>query len=282
MLIFGQANRSSPSVAFFFAGCIAVALYNSLEIIVLAFATFKRYRGCYFWCLLIASLGLIISSIGFSLYFFEITTEKFIQSAVTIAGWWMYITAQSLVLWSRLHLVLRNPTILRGVLAMIIFDAVGLLIPTTVIALGYNLQPTPVAFTNGYIVMENIQITMFFVQECIISGLYIYSTIKLLTYTSEKRKRRLISELLTINIVIVMMGCVLLALQYAGFRILQIAVKPFVYSLKLKCEFAVLSRLTNFMQQQTELHTIQLFTVIEHSRLNASTSEDTCRAGNLA
>ncbi|KAH6973232.1 hypothetical protein EDB80DRAFT_879840 [Ilyonectria destructans] len=93
MLTFGQASESSPSVAYFFAGCIAVTLYNALEIVVLILATFKRYAGRYFWSLLFASLGLIVTTIGFSTYFFNITQNKFAQGAVTIAGWWAFIVA---------------------------------------------------------------------------------------------------------------------------------------------------------------------------------------------
>src|SRR5688572_30537955 len=134
MLTFGQASESSPSVAFFFSGCIAITLFNALEIIILIFATFTKYAGCYFWSLLAASLGLIVSYLGFSTYFFDITTDSFVQSTITIIGWWTYIIAQSLVLWSRLNLVLEMPRVLRGVLGMIIINAFILLIPTTVLA----------------------------------------------------------------------------------------------------------------------------------------------------
>jgi hypothetical protein len=98
--------------------------------------------------------------------------------------------------------------------------------------------------------MEDIQITVFCVQEFIISGLYLWATIKLLAYTAERRKRRLISELIIMNVVLILMDLVLMSVQYAGFRILQIVLKGFVYSMKLKFELAVLGRLTNFVQDQ--------------------------------
>jgi hypothetical protein len=250
MPTFGQASESSPSVAFFFAGCIAVILYNALEIIVLIFVTFRRYAGWYFWSLLVASLGLIVTTVGYSTYFFNITPHKFVQSTITIAGWWAFIVGQSLVLWSRLHLVLESPRILRGVLTMIMINAVVLLIPTTVLALYYNVDPVPETVKRGYSIMENIQITVFCLQEFIISGLYIWATTKVLVYTPEKRKRRLMAELIAMNVVLVLMDLVLMGVQYAGFRILQIVLKGFVYSMKLKFELAVLGRLTNFFQDQ--------------------------------
>jgi len=257
MLVFGQASESSPSVAYFFTACIGVTLYNALEILVLIFATFRKYAGWYFWSLLVASFGLIVTTTGFSTYFFDITTNKFVQSTVTIAGWWAFIVGQSLVLWSRLHLVLRSRLILRCTLAMIGVNAVVLLIPTTVLALGYNVDPVPEPFARGYSVMEDIQITVFSVQEFIISGLYLWATIKLLAYTAERRKRRLIVELIIMNVVLVLMDLVLMGVQYAGFRILQIVLKGFVYSLKLKFELAVLGRLTNFVQDQAPVQEME-------------------------
>ncbi|KAJ0127043.1 Uncharacterized protein HZ326_29851 [Fusarium oxysporum f. sp. albedinis] len=250
MLTFGQASESSPSVAFFFAGCIAITLYNALEIIILVFVTFKRFSGWYFWSLLVASLGLIVATIGFSTYFFKITPHTYLQSAVTIAGWWAFIVGQSLVLWSRLHLVLQSPCILRSVLIMITINAVILLIPTTVLAFCYNIVPVPRAVKLGYEVMEPIQITIFCVQELIISGLYIWGTAKILKYTAEERKQRLMAELIIMNVVLIIMDFVLLGVQYAGFRILQNVLKYFAYSIKLKFELAVLGRLTKFFQDQ--------------------------------
>jgi hypothetical protein len=52
------------------------------------------------------------------------------------------------------------------------------------------------------------------------------------------------------NVVLVLMDLVLMGVQYAGFRILQIVLKGFVYSMKLKFELAVLGRLTKFVQDQ--------------------------------
>lgn len=253
MVTFDRASDSSRSVAFFFSGCIAVTFYNAAEIIILIFATFKEYGGCYFWSLLVSSLGLIVTTMGFTLYFFEITPLKFVQSAVTIAGWWAFIIGQSLVLWSRLHFVLSNQMILRGVLAMIIVDSIVLLIPTTVISLANDVDPVPAPFLAGYPVMESIQVTMFCIQEIIISGLYIWATIKLLDFTAESRKRRLIAELLILNITLVSMDFVLLGVQYSGYRLLQVALKGFVYSMKIKFEFAVLNRLTTFMRDAAQL-----------------------------
>lgn len=59
----------------------------------------------------------------------------------------------------------------------------------------------------------------------------------------------MIYQLLAINVVILAMDAVLLGVQYLKDRSVQVQLKGFVYSLKLKLAFAVLSRLVSFVEQ---------------------------------
>ncbi|CZR66611.1 uncharacterized protein PAC_16512 [Phialocephala subalpina] len=242
------ASTSAPAVAYFITACIGIALYNPMETLILMFATFKTYRGCYFWSLLTACISLIISVVGYITYFFEVTPNEFAQTTVTVTGWAIYIVAQSLVLWSRLHLVIQSRRILRAVFAMIIVDAVVLLIPTVVMAFGNDTKVVSPEFLRGYQIMEDIQLLTFSLQECIISGIYIWGTISLLKFTPEKRKRHLIIQLFAINVILVVMDCVVLAVQYTDHRIIQVGLKSMVYSFKIKLELAVLGRLVSFVK----------------------------------
>lgn len=247
----GQASETEPAVVYYMCAAIGIALYNALETVVLIFATFKIYRGAYFWSLLITSIGLFVTTLGFCTFFFNLIKNRFGQSTVTIIGWYFFTVGQSVVLWSRLHLVILSEAILRGVIVMIITTAVLFLIPTTVFAFYYNVQPPREVISQGYQIMENIQVTGFSVQEILISALYIWGTLGLLGFTTERRKRNLIIQLFIMNVILILLDCVVMGIQYAGFRILQIATKYLVWSLKLKLEIAVLSRLINFFQTST-------------------------------
>lgn len=68
------------------------------------------------------------------------------------------VTGQAFVLYSRLHLVVRNPRTLRIVLWMIIFDAFALHVPTIVFTYGSN-SPNADAWTGDFNVMERIQVS---------------------------------------------------------------------------------------------------------------------------
>ena len=103
--------------------CSTLSLYNAVELLTLVFTTFRRYSGLYFYSLLVASLGLLPYNIGFLLEFF-ILSPDYVGVIIDVPGWIMMVTGQSVVLYSRLHLVLQNRKILRAVLLMIIVDGV--------------------------------------------------------------------------------------------------------------------------------------------------------------
>jgi hypothetical protein len=128
---------------------------------------------------------------------------------------------------------------------MIIVDAIVLHIPTTVLTIGSNVPLY--TFISGYDVMEKIQMCGFFVQEVILSSIYIIETVKILKTSIQAGTRRLMWQLLAINVLIIIMDLGLLGLEAASLYILETIVKGFLYSVKLKLEFAILSKLVKFV-----------------------------------
>jgi hypothetical protein len=229
----------------------SIALYNSIELLILLFLTFQTYRGLYFWTLFLSVvLGVIPHAIGYLLELFALAPLWFSLTLSTI-GFYVMVPGQSVVLYSRLHLVCQSHKVLRFVLWLIIIDAVILLIPTTVLTFctAYIAQP---AMIRGYNVMERMQLAWFCTQEMVISGIYIVETVKLLKMMPDKdrRRTRIMYELLAINLVIILLDICLLVVEYAGFYSLQTTLKPMVYSIKLKLEFGVLGKLVSVVQTQ--------------------------------
>lgn len=77
----------------------AVSWYNALELILLIFATFTRYRGLYFWSLLVSTAaGVVPYSLGFLLLFYRLVksidvalalvTVSFSSTGGTLPRWW--------------------------------------------------------------------------------------------------------------------------------------------------------------------------------------------------
>ncbi|KAK4077556.1 hypothetical protein Purlil1_12318 [Purpureocillium lilacinum] len=182
----GEQQEYRPVVVF-----ISVALYNVVELNLLIVSTFKRF-----------------------LRHLRADPSGYVQATIILIGWCTMITGQSLVLYSRLHIVLYNLRRLHYVLIMIIVDAIWLGVPVIVLVYGTNSH-NPKPFAQPYAIFEKLQLTVFFLQEVIISGLYIFETTKPLK--------------------------------------LQHAWKSLVYSIKLKAEFSVLNRLVEFSQRRTHI-----------------------------
>ena len=227
--------------------CSGISLYNALELIPLIFITFSRWRGLYFWSLLISCFAILLYNIGFMIQYFELTYDA-LGRAIDGLGWIGMVTGQAFVLYSRLGLILRSDSILRAVKWMIITNAILLHPVTEVMNFGANFGPAQQPFARGYIYVEKIQMTVFCIQEFILSGLYVWQTVQHLRVVSKERVRRMMWELFTVNLIIVVLDIALLTIEYLDYRTLEQTVKGFVYSVKLKMEFAILGKLVDLVQ----------------------------------
>ncbi|KAJ5081311.1 hypothetical protein NUU61_009575 [Penicillium alfredii] len=232
---------------------IGLSCYNVAELVVLVLSTFRRWHGLYFWSLLASGcIGVVPYSIGFLMKFFT-GTDSVLSVTVLTVGWWTMVTGQSIVLYSRLHLVLRDERALRRVFCLIVANVFLLHIPTTILTYGANIvHGGEAAWIDGYNIMEKIQLTGFTIQESLLSTLYVIETAKLLRLgadvASRPDARTILYQLLGINCTIIAMDLLLLGLEYANLYAVQITLKGFIYSLKLKLEFAVLGRLVDIIQ----------------------------------
>ncbi len=224
---------------------LSVAIYNFLELNVQIFTTFKRRKGLYFWSFLITTWGILFNSIGYLLKHLEITQEGNIHATIILIGWCSMISGQSIVLYSRLHIVMYDAKRLRAVLIMIIANAIWLHIPIIILVYGANSNH-PGPFEKPYSVYEKIQLTVFVVQELIISSLYVYETVNLLRMEDtigNNGSRTVLWHLIYVNVLVMLLDFSIIGLEYANLYEIQTAWKPLVYSIKLKLEFSILNRL---------------------------------------
>ncbi|KAH0149061.1 integral membrane protein, partial [Aureobasidium melanogenum] len=219
----------------------AIAWYNAAEIIILVLVVFKRYSGLYFWSLLITAISIIPYQVGAWL---KQVGEADAMGMIILSsiGWVVMVPGSSLVLYSRLHCITQNRKLLRGILYMIIINAIVLTVPTNVLSLGSNSSKYYL-FTFGYSVMEKIQMTVFSLQELVISFIYLVEVRRVLKVIDDGRFRKIMWELGAINIAIIVLDVALLAVEYLGLYQIEVTLKGMCYSIKLKLEFGVLSKL---------------------------------------
>ncbi|KAL5362317.1 hypothetical protein BJX96DRAFT_166575 [Aspergillus floccosus] len=254
-----DSNIPRP-VTYAITSLLSVALYNVLELTFLLFFTFKRRKGLYFWSFFCATWGIAFYAIGFILKDFRLATSiPAFYVTLIVFGWSTMVTGQSLVLYSRLHLIVHNQTVLRLVLGMIIFNAIVLHIPTIVLCYGANSVQHQHLFAFPYAVYERVQVSIFFAQEFSISSLYMYETWRLLRtggvldQNHQQSRRRLMLHLMYVNAIVVLLDTAILVLQFTGRYASQTAAKGLIYSVKLKLEYDILNQLVKFAQRGSDL-----------------------------
>ena len=237
----GTDSNFSPTMRYALVAVSAMTWYNAIEMILLVLVVFKKYRGLYFWSMTIASINLIPYQVG---AFLKLVYYSYNVPATILlnTGWIVMIVGQSVVLYSRLHLVTQNAALLKFVRYMIATTGIVLCTSTAVTTYGSNFAKTP-AFVSAYNVVEKTQMTTFSVQEFFISLIYLWRVRALLKLASHQRMRRILYELVVINVVIICLDIMLLGMEYRNAYQVEIVVKGLTYSIKLKLELGVLSKL---------------------------------------
>jgi hypothetical protein len=250
----GKGDVATGAMAYVIYVFCSIAIYNVIELTFILWTTFKRRGGLYWWSFNVATYGIAIYSVGFILMNSVPYWQSWLYATCVSVGWPMMVTGQSMVLYSRLHLVLLDRRILRAVLWMIIIDAIIAHVPTIVFIYGANIAGK---WTNAYSAYEKVQVTIFFIQECIISALYISETMKTIKLQRElrntKSSQRLLKHLIFINILIIAFDITILGLEYASYYDVQTTYKAMVYAAKLKLEFSILNKLVEATTAQKEL-----------------------------
>lgn len=247
----------SPALDALYIAFTAVCLYNIVELVVLIFSVFKKYQGFYFWSLLVASVGIVPGTLTWLLSLFNHEINEYVAVGITTVSFWCMVTGQSVVLWSRLHLVCRNHRILRGVLWMIVVDAIVHQVPTSVLGVLTRTKFRTDTNDRAFEIAESIQVVGFFIQEFIISSIYIYETALILQFDHKNprslhpRRQKVLNQLIAVNITVIAMDIILITVQFSGYFYIQASLKPMIYSMKLKLEFVVLSRLVKVVDQSS-------------------------------
>ena len=131
-------NLPTAMVISAFAG---IAWANTLEMQVRIFIKFKRFTGLYFWSLFLSSWGCAIHALGFLFLDFFIITQANAVGVMIGVSWWCMVTGQALVLYSRLHLVVRDTRKVRWILIMIIMNFVILHLPIMLLSQMVSFSP---------------------------------------------------------------------------------------------------------------------------------------------
>ncbi|KAG9186255.1 hypothetical protein G6011_02811 [Alternaria panax] len=223
-----------------------MAWFNGAELLVTIPLTFKRWSGKYFYCLLVATLGVLVYQINVLLMIFAPYPNAYGVIASIGLGWSAMVTDQSLVLWSRLHLVCRSVWKLRLILCMIVFNGLSMHGPQFTLSLLAVRNNAIDPNYKPFALMEKISVVILTVQEIIISMVYLMAAVRILQVgetLQKKGNRRRVQLLFLANVVIICIDVCTVTLEHMALWGVWCSFKGFGYSVKLKVEFAILSQL---------------------------------------
>ncbi|PLB54873.1 integral membrane protein [Aspergillus steynii IBT 23096] len=251
------------------AAFTGISWYIGVEINISLFLLFKRRRGLYFWSCALISWAVILQPLFIVLADFGVWKDLLAAIIMIYLTWVIMVVPQSWVLYSRLHLLRCSAKTLKSIRRVLIFNSIAFTIPTIII--GTVAQATTINpnLTSINLIWDRIQLVVFFVQETILSILYIFQTRKYLGQRSPLMERTwstpsgvrainkaqmseqnaVLWQLIYVNILIIALDITLLGIQCANLFQLQGAFKPCVYGIKLKLEFVILNRLRDVIQK---------------------------------
>jgi hypothetical protein len=239
-------------VAMTIAGFFAISIYNVIDINIQIFSIFKKRTGLYFWSLFASSWGIVVHSLGFLLKFFRICPIDYLNIVIITIGGVPMVIGQSVVLYSRLYLVVGDRWKIRWILVMIVSSFFLFTLPPTILNFGANSN-NPDPFLRPFEIYEKIALIGFSAQEFTISGLYMWETWKMLQAVQASRSdsvRRVMKHLIYVNAFVILLDLILLGLVFANAYQIETTYKSAMYSTKLKLEFPVLNQLRNLVQKR--------------------------------
>ncbi|KAJ3118109.1 hypothetical protein HDU96_003877 [Phlyctochytrium bullatum] len=239
-------SANDTRVAYFQLVTGAIAIYNSLELYALIFLRFKKFDSLYFWSMLVATSGTLLFTAGFFSLFFAMYTSVYEPLCVLTVGWHTMVTGFAVIMYSRLSIVSVPPEIIRYVLYMIVFNYVFSHLPTTFLTFMANVKQTP-EWKRAYAIEEKIQMTLFWIQESVLSVIYLIYTRKLSMRLKRVKNRAIIAHTLYMNMFVLLLDLATLLFEYLDLYDYQIMFKAAIYSIKIKSEFAILNILMDVL-----------------------------------
>lgn len=247
----GVTGPISPPlwVSMLIAAFFAIAIYNAAEIFLCIYHTFRRRSGLYFWSLVSTNCGIVVHTITVFLRFYALAPSLPL-SVIICLGWWAMVTGCSVVLYSRLHLVVCDQFMIRLVLFMIITSFCVFHIPVTVLFIATN-SGSPARYVGIFNVYERVQLVGFTIQESVISAIYIWQAhvnLRPIIAVRGPDEQNIMRHLIILFIVVLALDISLILSEFTNHFDIQTTYKPVVYSIKLKVELFVLNELVNITQ----------------------------------
>lgn len=235
----------NPAVYCFVAAVITLTYFLALESLLVASRTFERHSSVYFGSIVCTAIGIILYTTGTMCGFFGLIQDPGQILGITLSAQVMILSGFSIVIWSRLHLIIQNPEFLRGLLMLIILTSVilhGVAIPIYLVLGFYKKKVSPTKYA-GF-----ADSAVFTAQEAFCTSLYIFKTIRFIRSPYSKNTQRTICLLVLVQLTVMATDAISWFLQVSNRILIATIMHGFFYSLKLRLEIVVLNELQDLIK----------------------------------
>jgi hypothetical protein len=192
------------------------------------------------------AIGIIVYNTGNLLTNFENSSPKVFANLCWHIGWGTATTGLSLVLWSRLHLVVKNSRLLNFLLVLIPFNGIVINFIAIGVLFGLTLK-----YNKKYliaVVLNYFGIITFVILETVLSSLYIYYTARFLKSGYSLHTRKVVGLLLGIQVLVIVFDAMLWSLAFTNLFEVAVLIHPLTQAIKLKLEFIILNQLQSLVK----------------------------------
>jgi hypothetical protein len=250
-------------------------MWSTLTLTIRLLTTMKKRSGTYFYSILVTTWGLSVRQVGNFVQFYAPSCPWQLGFTMQQLGWVGMITGFSMVLFSRLAIILESRIARRAVLGMIIFN--GIVWHSAMITILSGMRTMQFsqrlggkslfrhlfleahrltcstgvrAWTNVHNRVEKVQVVMFSVQDIIISCLYVRAAYQYLQgrFTTRSKARNTMALLLFVQVLAILFDVAIVFMDFAGYLQLKFMSFSLVYAIKLELEFIALNQLVELSQ----------------------------------
>jgi hypothetical protein len=209
----GSCNHGRVFVAI--GAFTGASLFCNVELAVLVCMRFKKRTGLYFWSIVLATFGSLLYNIEVILaYFVTVSVPTWAFAITGVLGYLIYIPAEYLVLYSRLHLLSTSSQVLRWVIALATAQYVLISIPLAVTWIWGLVDPQNT--TNQLLGdrIQQIEVCTYTAVEIALSSIYIVQTLRMWGTDPGPLVKKILVHLVCINALLVCLNCANVAILY--------------------------------------------------------------------
>jgi hypothetical protein len=192
------------------------------------------------------ALGIVVYNTGNLLTNFENSSPKVFANLCWHIGWGTATTGLSLVLWSRLHLVVNNRRLLNCLLVVIPFNGIVVNFAAIGVLFGLTLK-----YNKTYLIavaLNYIGVISFVIIETVLSSLYIFYTARFLKSGYSFHTRKIVGLLLFVQVLVILFDAMLWSLVFTNMLEVATIIHPLTQAIKLKLEFIILNQLQKLVR----------------------------------